>query len=380
MIPFVDRKTRLTQLRELLSYSPVVAILGPRQCGKTTLAKMVSANHYFDLENPRDLARLENPQTALEKLDGLVCIDEIQLKPDFFPLLRYLVDQHPQTQYLILGSASQELIQQSSQSLAGRIAFLYLHGFDLLETGVKNISQRWFRGGYPRAYLAPSEKASTLWLDNYIATFLERDLAEFGFRIPSQTMRRFWTMLSHFHGGVLNYSELGRSLQVTDKTVRRYLDILANTFMVRVLPPWFNNTSKRLVKSPKVYLSDSGIFHRLQLIDSPSALESHPKLGASWEGFVINQAITLSGLPENVFFFWATHTGAEVDLFWQQNGKNHAIEVKYSDAPRRTKSMTQAMADLDLNHLWVVYPGPQSYSLDESITVLSIQELPTIFL
>ena len=273
MRPIIDRAARLAQLRELLSYSPVVAILGPRQCGKTTLAKMIAADHYFDLENPRDLARLENPQTTLEKLEGVVCIDEIQLKPDFFPLLRHLVDHHPQTQYLILGSASEELIQKSSQSLAGRVAFLHLHGFDLVETGVEHLAQLWFRCGFPRAFLAPSDRVACSWLDHYISTFLERDLAEFGFRIPSPTMRRFWTMLSHCHGGIVNYSELGRSLQVTDKTVRSYLDVLAGTFIVRVLPPWFNNTSKRLVKSPKVYLSDSGIFHRLQLIGDLAQLE-----------------------------------------------------------------------------------------------------------
>lgn len=376
---FIHRDARLSQVRELLSYSPVVAILGPRQCGKTSLAKVIKADHYFDLENPRDLVRLENPQTTLEKLEGLVVIDEVQLKPDLFPLLRYLVDQQSETQYLILGSASEDLIQKSSESLAGRIAFLYLHGFDLVETGSEHFEQRWFRGGFPRAYLAPSEKASTHWLDNYIATFLERDLAEFGFRIPSPTMRRFWTMLSHYHGGVVNYSELGRSLQVTDKTVRRYLDILVSTFMVRILQPWFNNTSKRLVKSPKIYLGDSGIFHRLQLIDSPAQLQSHPKLGASWEGFVINQVITLSGLPKNVFYFWATQAGAEVDLFWQKNGKNYAVEVKYADAPRRTKSMMQAIADLKLDQLWVIYPGPENYALDDTITVLSISQLSTIF-
>jgi predicted AAA+ superfamily ATPase len=375
----IDRAARLAQLRELLSYSPVVAILGPRQCGKTTLAKMIAADHYFDLENPRDLARLENPQTTLEKLEGVVCIDEIQLKPDFFSLLRHLVDHHPQTQYLILGSASEELIQKSSQSLAGRVAFLHLHGFDLVETGVEHLAQRWFRGGFPRAFLAPSDRVACSWLDHYISTFLERDLAEFGFRIPSPTMRRFWTMLSHCHGGIVKYSELGRSLQVTDKTVRSYLDVLAGTFMVRVLPPWFNNTSKRLVKSPKVYLSDSGIFHRLQLIGDLAQLESHPKLGASWEGFVINQIIRLSALPENTFYFWSTHTGAEVDLFWQQNGKNHAVEVKYADAPRRTKSMVQAVEDLKLDKLWIVYPGPDTYALDETITVLSIRQLRDIF-
>jgi hypothetical protein len=379
MRPIIDRAARLAQLRELLSYSPVVAILGPRQCGKTTLAKMIAADHYFDLENPRDLARLENPQTTLEKLEGVVCIDEIQLKPDFFPLLRHLVDHHPETQYLILGSASEELIQKSSQSLAGRVAFLHLHGFDLVETGVEHLAQRWFRGGFPRAFLAPSDRVACSWLDHYISTFLERDLAEFGFRIPSPTMRRFWTMLSHCHGGIVNYSELGRSLQVTDKTVRSYLDVLTGTFMVRVLPPWFNNTSKRLVKSPKVYLSDSGIFHRLQLIGDLAQLESHPKLGASWEGFVINQIIRLSALPENTFYFWSTHTGAEVDLFWQQNGKNHAVEVKYADAPRRTKSMVQAVEDLKLDKLWIVYPGPDTYALDETITVLSIRQLRDIF-
>ena len=375
----IDRETRLAQLRELLSYSPVVAILGPRQCGKTTLAKTIKAQHYFDLENPRDLVRLENPQTTLERLNGLVIIDEIQLKPDLFPLLRYLVDQHTQTHYLILGSASEDLIQKSSETLAGRIAFLHLHGFDLEEVGTAHFRKRWFRGGFPRAYLAPSEKQCGDWIDNYISTFLERDLAEFGFRIPSPTMRRFWTMLSHYHGGICNYSELGRSLQVTDKTIRRYLDILVSTFMVRILQPWFNNTSKRLVKSPKIYLSDSGIFHRLQLIDTPDQLESHPKLGASWEGFVINQVIILSGLPENIFFFWATQAGAEVDLFWQKNGKNYAVEVKYGDAPRRTKSMTQAITDLKLDHLWVIYPGPETYTLGETLTVLSISHLASIF-
>lgn len=375
----VDRKSKLDQLTELLSFSPVVAILGPRQCGKTTLAKMVKADHFFDLENPRDLVRLENPQTTLEKLRGLVVIDEVQLLTGLFPLLRYLVDQHSETQYLLLGSASETLVQRSSESLAGRIAYLHLQGFDLVETGVDHFSQRWFRGGFPRAYLATSDPICRKWLDNYISTFLERDLAEFGFRIPSNTMRRFWTMLSHYHGGIINYSELGRSLQVTDKTVRSYLDILVSTFMVRILQPWFNNTSKRLVKSPKIYLSDSGIFHRLQLIDQISQLEGHPKLGASWEGFVIQQTITLSGLPTNAFFFWATQAGAEVDLFWQQNGKNYAIEVKYADAPRRTKSMIQALADLELDHLWVVYPGSQSYPIEPNITVLSIHELPSIF-
>ncbi len=375
----IDRQDRLESLRKLLRWHPIVAILGPRQCGKTTLSRMIESDHYFDLENPRDLARLDEPQTALEKLQGLVVIDEIQLRPDLFPLLRCLVDQPSGARFLILGSASEELIRQGSESLAGRIGFLYLHGFDLTEIRSADIDDAWFRGGFPRAFLAESEEMASNWLDNYISTFLERDLAEFGFRIPPQTMRRFWVMLSHYHGGVVNYSELGRSMQVADKTVRRYLDLLAGTFMVRVLPPWFNNTAKRLVKSPKIYLSDSGIFHRLQLIDRFSQLQAHPKLGASWEGFVINQVIAVSGLPSTVFFFWATQAGAEVDLFWQQNGRNYAVEVKYSDAPRRTKSMSSAVEDLQLDKLWVIYPGSQAYDIDAVISVLPLEKVPSIF-
>ena len=370
-----NRPRAIQEIRLLLKENPAVALLGPRQCGKSTLAKQLGGDHYFDLENPRDLARLSEPQLALESLTGLVVIDEIQLKPDLFPLLRYLIDHHPETRYLLLGSASQDLIQQSSETLAGRIAFYHLQGFTLDEVGNDAMNQRWVRGGFPRAFLADSDEAASRWLENYIQTFLQRDLAEFGYRIPASTMRRFWTMLSHCHGSVINYSELGRSLQTSDKTVRKYLDILASTLMVRVLQPWHSNTSKRLVKNPKVYLNDSGIFHRLQMIETLPQLQGHPKLGASWEGFALNQLIQELGLSADECFFWATHAGAEVDLFWKKGGKNYAAEFKYADAPRSTKSMHSALQDLDLDHLWVVHPGKDDYPLNEKITVLGIRKL-----
>ncbi|NJM39140.1 MAG: ATP-binding protein [Akkermansiaceae bacterium] len=363
----------------MIAFSPVVAILGPRQCGKTTLARMILADHYFDLENPRDLARLENPQTALEGLKGLVVIDEIQLRPDLFSLLRYLVDQSLETQYLILGSASRDLIRQGNETLAGRILFLHLQGFTIDEVGVDSWKSLWWRGGFPRAFLAPSDEMANKWLEDYISTFLERDIPQFGIRISPATLRRFWIMLSHYHGNIVNFSELGRSLQIADTTIRHYVDILESTFMIRVLRPWFTNTSKRLVKRPKIYMNDSGLFHRLQGIEQRDLLESHPKLGASWEGYALNQLIQISGLSEDRFFFWATQAGAEVDLFWQSNGKNYAAEFKYNDAPRRTKSITAAMAELELEHLWIIYPGTTSYPIDTKISVTSIREIAGIF-
>lgn len=375
----IERSRQTRQLERLIAFSPVVAILGPRQSGKTTLAKTVGAHHYFDLENPRDLARLEQPQIALERLRGLVVIDEIQLRPDLFPLLRYLVDKQNGTNYLILGSASRDLIRQGSETLAGRISFLHLEGFSLDEVGVGVWRRLWWRGGFPRAFLAPDDELANRWLEDYLATFLERNIPQFGIQVPPAALRRFWIMLSHYHGNLINYSELGRSLQVADTTIRHYLDILESTLMVRVLRPWFSNTSKRLVKRPKIYLKDSGLFHRLQSLERSADLESHPKLGASWEGFALHQLVQISGMSPERFFFWATQAGAEVDLFWQRNGKSYAAEFKYSDAPRRTKSMLAALHDLDLDHLWVVYPGDASYPLDERITVLPVTEIESIF-
>lgn len=376
----INRQRQLDGLQKYLDFSPVVAILGPRQSGKTTLAKRVAADHYFDLENPRDLARLESAQTALESLTGLVVIDEVQLRPELFPLLRHLVDVQDDTRYLILGSASRDLIRQGNETLAGRILFLHLNGFALDEVGSDNWKQLWWRGGFPRAYLAPTDELSQKWLDDYITTFLERDIPQFGIQVPAATLRRFWIMLSHYHGNLINYSELGRSLQVADTTIRHYIDILESSFMIRVLRPWFTNTTKRLVKRPKIYLNDSGLFHRLQSFEDQIHLESHPKLGASWEGFALNQLIQLSGLSGDRFFFWATQSGAEVDLLWQRNGKTYAAEFKYGDAPRRTKSMTAALKELELEHLWVVYPGKVSYPLSGDITVQPVAELESIFI
>ncbi len=375
----IKRTRILTKLDQYLDYSPIVAILGPRQCGKTTLSREVNYDHYFDLENPRDQARLENAQLVLEQLTGLVVIDEIQLRPEIFSLLRVLSDQQESTTYLILGSASRDLMRQGNQTLAGRIVFLYLNGFNLDEIDLQNWSQLWWRGGFPRAYLAPDETLSRKWIEDYISTFLERDIPQFGIQIPAATIRRFWIMLSHYHGQVINYSELGRSLQISDNTIRNYLDILESTFMVRVLRPWFTNTSKRLVKSPKIYLRDSGIFHSLQSISTKETLQSHPKLGASWEGFALEQIIRISNKPDSSFYYWRTQAGAEIDLFWEQDGKRYGVEFKYSDAPRTTRSMTIAMQDLELEHLWIVYPGKDYYTLSEKASVLGITDISTIW-
>jgi len=358
--------------------SPVVAILGPRQSGKTTLAKQAKYDISFDLENPRDLAKLENPQLALEDLTGVILIDEIQRKPELFPLLRFLIDHHPKQKYLILGSASRDLLQQSSESLAGRIHYQYLGGFSLEEVGEKNLRILWLRGGFPRSFLSRSNGDSIHWRENYITTFLERDLPQLGIRIPSQTLRKFWIMLSHYHGQILNYSELGRSFGITDMTVKKYIDILASTFMVRTLQPWHSNIGKRQIKSPKFYLRDSGIFHTLQAIDTQDQLEGHPKLGASWEGFALELAIRSLRISDDRLFFWGTHSGAELDLFWHQGGRNLGLELKYTDAPKLTKSMKSALQDLNLSHLYVIYPGKDSYSIDKKITVLPLSELKQI--
>lgn len=370
-----DRSGEISQIQRKIKQNPVTAILGPRQCGKTTLAKQVLPDHSFDLENPRDIVRLEHAQTILESLSGLVMIDEIQRKPDLFPLLRYLVDQDKQRRFLILGSANQDLLQQSSETLAGRISFLPLAGFRLADVGSDQIWIHWMRGGFPRAFLAEDDVACQDWLENYIATFLERDIPSFGIRIPATTIRRFWTMIAHVHGNILNYSELGRSMQVSDNSVRSYVDVLEHTFMVRVLRPWFSNTSKRLVKNPKVYIRDSGIFHQLQGVSTMEQLQSHPKLGASWEGYALEECAKSIGLRSEQLYFWATHSGAEVDLFWTTNGKNWAIEFKFEDAPRMTRSMHSAIAELELEKLWVVYPGKTSYALNDKVSVLPLVQV-----
>jgi uncharacterized protein len=358
---------------------PVVAILGPRQCGKTTLARTMNADHYFDLENPQDAARLDQPQLALEDMKGLIVIDEIQRMPDLFPLLRYLVDQDKDRKFVILGSASRDLIRQSSESLAGRIAYYYLGGFRLQDIGPKNMKTMWMRGGLPRSFLAASDEESHLWRSQYVTTFLERDIPQLGITIPARTLRRFWLMLSNYHGQILNYAELGRSFGVSDMTVRKYCEILEGTFMIRIVQPWYTNISKRIVKRPKLYLRDSGLFHTLLSIERPEQLYISSKLGASWEGFALDCVCRALGKEETEVYFWHTHGGAELDLFWQWGGKNWGVEFKYEDAPRLTRSMRTAIEDLQLAGLWVIYPGKSSYALAKNIQVLPLSELGTIW-
>lgn len=372
----IARQTDEKAVKTYFETFPVTAILGPRQCGKTTLARDFEYDHYFDLENPRDEARLSNPQIALEDLEGLIVIDEIQRRPELFPLLRYLVDKRAAQKYLILGSASRDLIRQSSESLAGRIGFYYLAGFRFQDIGSENINRLWARGCMPDSYLAANETRSYLWRENYIATFLERDIPQLGINIPARTLRRFWAMLAHYNGQILNFSELGRSFGISDMTVRKYIDILEGTFMVRCLQPWRENLKKRQVKSPKLYLRDSGLFHWLMSIENMDQLYVHPKLGASWEGFALECASRSIGKTSENFYFWKIHSGSELDLFWMHEGKRWGVELKYTDAPRRTRSMSIVIDDLALDHLWVIYPGKQTYQLSENITVLPLADVP----
>jgi predicted AAA+ superfamily ATPase len=374
----INRKKDFQNLKQLISSFPIIAILGPRQCGKTTLAKQTTYDHFFDLENPRDLSRLEQPLLALEKLKGTIVIDEIQRRPELFPTLRYLVDNQPDQKYLILGSASRDLLKQSSESLAGRIAYYQLGGFQPADVGEKRINDLWLRGGLPRSFLARTSAESFLWRENYISTFLERDIPQLGITIPANTLRRFWIMLSHYHGQILNYSELGKSFGISDMTARKYCDILEGAFMIRTLLPWHSNTKKRLVKRPKLFLRDPGLLHSLITIETTNQLLSHPKLGASWEGFALETVSRILGKEDSSLYFWATHAAAELDLFWQQGGRSWGIEFKYLDAPRLTKSMAIAINDLDLSMLWVVYPGNQSYQLADKIKVIPLADVENI--
>lgn len=359
---------------------PACALLGPRQVGKTTLAKMYIETHppenirRFDLENPLDLAKLENPILALSKPEeGLIVIDEIQLRPDLFPALRVLIDQNNKRKFLILGSASRDLIRQSSETLAGRIGYIEVMPFSLKET--HQSPNLLLRGGFPRSFLASNDEDSLLWRQSYITTFLERDIASLGFNIPPQQMRRFWLMLAHYHGQIFNASEIGRSLGISDHTVRRYLDILAGTFMIRVLSPWFENLAKRQVKSPKIFFRDSGILHALLGIRSETELENHPRAGSFWEGFAIEEICRQMKVSPNDCYFWKTQAGAELDLFILKNGKRIGFEIKYTDYPKITSSMKIALNDLKLDHLYVVIPGVESFPLEEKITAIGLLHL-----
>lgn len=371
----IERKIDLREVKRLIHGFPATAILGPRQCGKTFLSQQIGADHYFDLENPRDLMAFDEPQLLLEQLKGLIVIDEIQRRPDLFPVLRYLIDTHPKQKYLILGSASSGLLHQSSESLAGRIAYHYLSGLRIHDVGADKIHTLWIRGGLPRSFLAASSRLSQAWLDNYITTFLEKDIPQLGINISGSTLRRFWLMISHYHGQIINYSEIGRSFGVSDMTVRKYIDILDSSFMVRLLHPWHTNIGKRLVKRPKLYIRDSGIFHRLLSIQNERDLYVHPKIGASWESFALDCVIRELGLSPQDAYFWSTHTGAELDLLWQARGKWWGAEFKYSDSPKITKSMLVAIEDLQLAHLWIIIPGNKSFPLRSNITAIPLSDL-----
>lgn len=377
----IPRTQHLQALQRLLKSYPVVGILGPRQIGKTTLAfqlaKQVQGDtNHFDLEDPRDLARLSDAAMTLEPLRGLVILDEIQRRPDLFPILRVLADRRPiRTRFLVLGSASPDMLRQSSESLAGRISYYELPGFSLAEVTEKHHSKLWLRGGFPASYIARTNSESDLWRRDFIKTFLERDLPQLGVQTPSSVLRRFWTMLAHYHGQIWNASEFARSFGVTNKTVNHYLDLLASAFVIDVLRPWHENLKKRQVKAPKVYFSDTGLLHSLLRLTSQHDLDSHPRVGASWEGFVIHQVVQRLRVHENERFFWATHAGAELDLLVVRGRKRWGFEVKRTVAPAITPSMRTALSDLKLQRLFVVHAGEHSFDMAKNIRAIALTHL-----
>ena len=373
----IERHHLYNTIRNALDRSRVVALIGPRQCGKTTLARkfvLSTSINYFDLEDPFSLARLDQPMSTLQDLTGLVVIDEIQRRPDLFPVLRVLADREPlPARFLILGSASPALLRQSAESLAGRITTITMGGFSLEEVGAKAQNQLWRRGGFPLSFLATTEQESLGWRKDFVSTFLERDIPQFGINIPSTSLFRFWSLLAHYHGQVWNAAEAARALEVGQSTARRYVDLLQDLFMVRQLQPWYVNLGKRQVKSPKIYLRDTGILHYLLGIRTEQELAVHPRNGASWEGYVIEEIIK-AAKPDEVYF-WATHSGAELDLLLLKDGKRIGVECKRMDAPRLTPSMRIAMQDLQLTTLLVFYPGPHPYSLGDKIRVVPLAYL-----
>jgi predicted AAA+ superfamily ATPase len=377
----VERRERIAEVGRLLRSFRVIAILGARQVGKTTLARQVAARFhgpttFFDLESPQDVARLRDPELALGALRGLVVLDEIQRRPDLFPVLRVLADRRPlPARFLVLGSASPELLKQSAETLAGRIVYTDLTGFDCEEIQASQWVRLWVRGGFPLSFLARSEAVSLEWRRALVRDFLERDLPALGLRAASETMRRFWAMLAHYHGQIWNASEFARAFGVADTTVRRHLDQLVSTFALRLLPPWHENIGKRQVKAPRVYVADSGLLHTLLDVGSRNELLSHPKVGASWEGFVLEQVVRrLRARPEECYF-WRAHTGAELDLLVVQGRRRRGFEIKRTSAPAVTPSMRSALADLKLDHLTVVHAGQHSFPLDRRVRAVAFRDL-----
>jgi len=380
----IERLTQIEHIKSLLSQNPIVAIIGARQVGKTTITYEIE-KHWkapstrFDCEDPDDLVRLNEPKLALKNLSGLVIIDEIQRKPDLFPLLRVLVDrENNKATFLILGSASPNLLKQSSESLAGRISYFNLNGFSLIEVGQENESKLWIRGGFPRSYLAQTDKASVTWRKDFIRTFLERDIPQLGFNIPAITLRRFWTMLAHYHGQIWNGSELGRAFGMTHASVKRYVDLLSDALVVWQLKPWFQNIGKRQVKAPKVYIKDSGILHGLLGIETINGLENHPKIGASWEGFILSEILAKLSIEPDDAYFWATHSGAELDLLVFVDGHPYGFEVKRTTAPKITPSMKNSLNDLLLKKLLVIHAGEHEFDLNENIRAIPSHQIQSL--
>lgn len=374
----IERAFYKKYIERALSRSRAVALLGPRQCGKTTLARQfvdIHSPNYFDLEDPSTLIGFEDPKTALEHLKGVVVIDEVQRRPDVFPIFRVLLDRVPlPAKFLILGSASPDLLKQSSESLAGRLELIEMEGFDLSEVGEKKQMRLWSRGGFPLSFLAKNDEDSLVWRIDFIRSFLERDLREAqGLDVPVVTLHKFWIMLAHSHGKIWNASPFGSSLGLTHPTIRKYLDILTGLFMVRQLQPWYANIKKRQVKSPKVYIRDTGLLHALIGINSEKELPRHPICGASWEGFVIEEIIR-SVEPHDIYY-WATHQGAEIDLVFFKGGKMYGVEVKRADAPTMTKSIETALECLDIERIAVIYPGKRRYSIHKQVDVVPFDEI-----
>ena len=379
MAPPLPRSGLAERVRRALRDNPSALLVGPRQCGKTTLARQVAAGRratWFDLEDPATPLRADSARQVLAPLRGLVVIDEFQRQPGLFEVLRVLLDRRPlPARFLILGSASPELVKGASESLAGRVAYCEMGGFQVDEVPPERHEALWIRGGFPRSFLARTDAASLAWRSDFIQSFLERDVPQLGVRVPAPTLRRFWTMLAHYHGQTWNAAELGRAIGTGENAVRHYLDVLTGAYMVRQLPPWFENVGKRLVKSPKVYVRDSGLLHALLSVGTRLEVRAHPKLGASWEGFALNQALRLLG-GEHDAYFYGTHGGAELDLFVIRRGRRWGLEFKHDDAPRMTKSMHAALADLKLEHLFVVHPGERSSPLAARVSTVGLSALP----
>jgi predicted AAA+ superfamily ATPase len=373
----IARAAAAARLKTALEENPVCALLGPRQCGKSTLAQEFSDGRevrWFDLEDSGDRAALRQPELALSPLRGLVVIDEIQREPGLFAALRPLADRRgAPARFLVLGSASPTIVRGVSESLAGRVGFVDLGGLHLAEVGPKARDALWLRGGFPRSFLATTDTASARWRSDFLRTFLEQDLPQLGVRTAAETLRRFWTMIAHFHGQVWNGAEFARALSASEPTARHYLDLLCGTYMVRRLRPWHTNLGKRELKAPKIYVRDSGLLHSLLGITDRDRLLSHPKLGASWEGFALEQILAACGAEDT--YYWATHNGAELDLVLFRRGKAWGVEFKVGDGPTMTKSLQIALGDLKLERAWIVHAGTKTYPVHERVDALPLGKL-----